>query len=325
MKDKSKDFLKKNKFKLILSFLLIIYLSVFLFNQVKPIPYGLDYKSEFYSVDDSDIKFLYDLTYEDSNGSIIVEQEIFDEKFKLIQGAKNYILLDMFLFNSHGGNLDSFYKNLSSLLSEELVVKKINSPNIEIDFITDNLNTVYGGYSDENINYMVDNGINVYFTNLNMLRDSNPVYSSFWRLFLIWFGNSDNNGWISHPFDSEEKVTVRSYLNLLNFKANHRKVIIADNNQGEFSTIVSSANPHDGSSEHSNVAVRINGSFAQEIYKTELAVSEDRLVNVSFDEFEELGKLNVMLITEKKIRDNILEQLSNLSEGDVLNIGIFYI
>ena len=47
-----------------------------------------------------------------------------------------------------------------------------------------------------------------------------------------------------------EPATVRSYLALPNFKANHRKVLVAD--EGErFRAVITSANPHDGSSRHS--------------------------------------------------------------------------
>ena len=51
-------------------------------------------------------------------------------------------------------------------------------------------------------------------------------------------------------------MSLRSYLEMLNFKANHRKVFVADSADGPV-TIVSSANPHDASSAHSNVALLI--------------------------------------------------------------------
>ena len=66
-------------------------------------------------------------------------------------------------------------------------------------------------------------GVNVIVTDLVKLRDSNPIYSAVWRSFIRWFGNSAEGGWLPHPFsDAEEQVTARSYLTMVNFKANHR-------------------------------------------------------------------------------------------------------
>ena len=55
-----------------------------------------------------------------------------------------------------------------------------------------------------------------------------------------------------NPFGCEP-VTVRSWLAILNLKANHRKVAIADDGT-ELRALITSANPHDGSSAHTNRA-----------------------------------------------------------------------
>lgn len=87
--------------------------------------------------------------------------------------------------------------------------------------------------------------------------------------FIQWFGTPEG-GWLPSPFSSEaERVTVRSYLDLLNSKANHRKVIL-----NERSGLVTSANAHDASANHSNVAFYIEGPLVQHLLDTETAVAE---------------------------------------------------
>ena len=84
------------------------------------------------------------------------------------------------------------------------------------------------------------------------MRDSNPIYSGIWRSIIKWFGTS-GKGWIPNPFRPDSpKVTLRAYLKLLNFKANHRKVIAS-----EKSAILSSMNPHDASGNHSNIGFNL--------------------------------------------------------------------
>ena len=77
--------------------------AVGLYQNFKPLPEGLDYESDIHLVAEEDIDFLYDLTYEDSLGNIIHEQEIFDAIDSLVANAQKYVLIDMFLFNSFKG------------------------------------------------------------------------------------------------------------------------------------------------------------------------------------------------------------------------------
>ena len=329
--------LKKSKFKKYLTwknlglFFLIVYFSVFIFNQIKPMPEFLNYESKTYYVLDEDISFLYDLTYINNEGELVVEQQIFESLFDMIENSEYYILSDMFLFDNHLGNLEESYLPLSSMLTQSLIEKKQKNPEMIIDFMTNELNTMYGGYENENIEKLGESSINVYFADLNMLRDSNPVYSSLWRIFFIWFGNNPHGGLLTHPFNSEYKVTIRSYLKLLNFKANHRKVAIADDGDGNWVSWISSANPHDASSMHSNVAVLINGGFAKKIYLTQTAVSSGKISNINFEienndiRIDTERYLEVVLLTEKKIRDNILSEIKSLEKGDEINLAMFYI
>ena len=106
---------------------------------------------------------------------------------------------------------------------------KRRKPSLSVLLITDPINDVYGGAPLELLDELRTRGIDVVVTDLERLRDSNPVYSSLWRMFLQWWGNFVRGGAMTNPFTSERReITLRSWLALLNFKANHRKLIVAD-------------------------------------------------------------------------------------------------
>lgn len=71
------------------------------------------------------------------------------------------------------------------------------------------------------------------------------------------------------------KLTLRSYLHALNYKANHRKILVTDAGeaQNELITLITSANPHDGSSKHSNNGFQIQGNIGWGVIDSEQAVA----------------------------------------------------
>jgi phosphatidylserine/phosphatidylglycerophosphate/cardiolipin synthase-like enzyme len=314
--------------------LLLLWLAgIGLFHTFKHLPPGLDYRGEPRLVPVRDIEFLADITYEGPSGRLVHRQEIFDRIFSSLSAAERHVLLDMFLFNSFKGGSVEALRGLSGEFSDRLAAKKKSRPGMQVDVVTDPINTVYGGGRSAEIDALREAGVNVVLTNLKPLRDSNPGYSSFWRTFLQWFGNSDRGGVLPHPFsDREEGVTLRSYLNMLNFKANHRKVFVADSGGGAV-TIISSANPHDGSSAHSNVALLVRGDLWRDVYETEETVARMSGENIARplfpggdDSSSAPGKLaEVVLLTERHIKMEVLQALGTCAAGDAVWMAMFYL
>lgn len=314
--------------KWVIIYLLLIVVMLGLYHSYKPLPVGIEYMSPQHIINESDIKFLYDLTY---NGQ--VQQSIFDQVFQTIDEAEQYILIDMFLFNAWQQYPQSPSRNLSSELAQHLIAKKQANPNIKIDFITDPINTLYGAERDQSLVKLSEAGINVVITDLTKLRDSNSLYSAWWRTFISYFGNSNKHGYLPHPFsNSSSRVSLRTYLSLLNFKANHRKIMIADN-QGQLVTMITSANPHDASFPNSNVALMIRGPLAESVYQSEKAVADfsgielyslpDNLRSQLPAEQNKYAKVN--LITERQIKFSTLITIASLNQGDSLDLAMFYL
>lgn len=313
---------------------LITWLSVVgIYQSSKPLPEGIDYRGKIYTISSKNIEFLTDLTYIDSSGNTIHAQEIFDTLFMYVDAAKYYMLFDMFLFNSYEGPDAYFYRELSQELATKLIEKKGNNPSIEIDFITDPVNTFYGGAKVKELDLMKAAGVNIIMTDLTKLRDSTLPYSPFWRTFIQWFGNSSKYGFLPHPFSSRQPgVTARSYWAFLNFKANHRKIFIADHH-GEMVSLVTSANPHSASSAFSNVAFLIRGDFWKDIYSTEKLIAQlsggdlggESLFSRNDIAQESSGDIEVQLITEVEIQKELLASIGELRTGDTVSIAMFYL
>ena len=310
-------------------FRIIAVLSLFLngcvYHNFKGMPLGTDYAGKTYRVSDDQIDFLYDLTYE-KDGERVSEQEIFDTIFQHIKQAKEYILIDMFLFNKYMGSQDQSYRDVCGEMTDLLIQKSIED-SVKIDFITDPINNVYGGDHSPELDAMKAAGINVIITDLDKLPDSNEIYSPIWRTFFQWFGNKQDSGILPNPFTTNDKVTLRTYLRLINFKANHRKIFLVDY-QDSWASLITSANPHNGSSAHSNVGILVYGNFAQDLYWAEQAVADFSEAKLS-DAMQVLpvkdGDIKLRLITEQEIKLHLLGEINQTAENDSIKIGMFYL
>lgn len=152
------------------------------------------------------------------------QQAIFDAIEQVIANAQKFLVLDMFLFNpDHSQERD--YPNLSARITRLLIQRKEAVPQLPIVLITDPMNTFYGAYSRDYFERMRAAGIEVVETNLDALPDSNPAYSALYRSVLskLPVGASVLPNAL-HP--QGPKVSAHAYTQLLNFKANHRKVAL---------------------------------------------------------------------------------------------------
>lgn len=287
---------------------------------------GTAYNGEFHDVDE--IKFLYDISYTDKNNNRIVEQTIFDEIFQLIEQSNRFILVDMFLFNAFKGKEKKIYRPLSEELTQALIKHKARFPECEIIFISDPMNTVYDGLRSPHLERLKAAKISVTITKLNKLRDSNRIYSPLWRTLFASEKKQSSFLMLPNPF-GDGRVPLSSYLNLLNFKANHRKVLIGANDES-MTAIVSSANPHDGSSAHSNLGVRFSGRAVVDLLATEKAVlhlSDGPLIQFKPKPDKTLAStdLKIRVITESAIKQAILSAINSAHQGDAIDMAMFYL
>lgn len=285
-------------------------------------PKGTSYSSPPSSV--SELRLLYDLTYLKGE-KLIHDQTILDEQIGMIREAEDFIVADIFLYNDYYNTEEYQFPNSTQRFTDALIARKQERADLKVYLITDEINNSYGSALNEQFRQLEENGIEVIVTDASKVRDSNPLYASYYRAYIRHFGQG-KDGWLKNPFgDNGPEVNIRNYLKLLNFKANHRKVLITDHG-----AIVSSSNPHDGSSYHSNIAFQFSGEAAGYLLKAEKAVAafsgtEIRDVEYKYDKSAVRADTEMLVLTEDKIKDQILEQIKITEAGDRIDLGMFYL
>lgn len=313
---------RKTAFLAIVLFI-FIYTSVILWHTFKPLPNGVSYEGDLQPI--PSIEMVTDLTYAvDTEGKTRkTENEIFETIYQMIEDAEKFVVVDFFLVDGYYEK-DEGFPAIADQLSEAMATKKIENPDMPVVFITDPLNQGYGSFENEWFKKMRDAGVEIVYTDLDVLRDSTPIYSGLYRSFFQWF-DIGGEGWIPNAMAAEApKMTIASYLTLLNVKANHRKLVIT-----EKEGMVSSANPHDASGLHGNIALKFTGSgLINDMLRAEEAVSAfsggpnlPRVVEVVEEDAEYEGQL----LTEKKILDALLTDIAATEEGDQIHLMMFFI
>ena len=310
---------------------------VALWNLFKPLPEGTSVRGPIVETPVADLRFLSDVTSADVFGAPVARQQIFDSVLTLVSEAREFLVLDFFLFNDQrGATLDSApYRPLSVELRDALLARKRAHPRLRVLVITDPINDVYGGLPSADLAALRGAGIDVVSTDLDALRDSNAIYSAFWRLTMQWWsGDGSGEPSLPNPLESgPEKVSFGAWARLLNFKANHRKVIIGDDGRGGLTGVVTSANPHDASSLHSNVGLRISGNAVLPLLESELAIARAAGWSGKWDPPaprevpppapDKLAR--VQILTEGEILRALLRNLEGTRAGDSVDIAMFYL
>lgn len=285
---------------------------------------------------EGDIEFIADITSADAYGRPILSQAIFDEVLGVVRSGRDFLVLDYFLFNDQRGAAVQTppARPLSAQLRDALIERRRVEPQLPILLIIDPINELYGSAPSRDVALLRAAGVQVVTANLDALRDSNFIYSSFWRLCFGWWGSgTQGEGWLPNPLDEgAEEVTARAWGRLLNFKADHRKVILAGDGKGGLIGIVGSANPHDASSAHSNVALKVRGTALAPLLESEIAIArgsgwkgEIHYVAASAATSQAPDGPSVQTLTEGAIRTRLLAELDAAGAGQSIDIAMFYI
>jgi hypothetical protein len=123
------------------------------------------------------VQLLVDETWMDAEGKRQVKQEVFESVFELIDQAEQFILIDFFLVNEFLYTPGPGMRDLSKELTDKLVAKRRLNPEVKIIFITDPVNTVFVSIESPLFKAMEEAGVQVVWTDLDQLRDSNPIIS----------------------------------------------------------------------------------------------------------------------------------------------------
>jgi len=293
----------------------------------KPMPGGLDVASPW--VPAVDVTFLADHSYLSPAGEPRREQEIFESILAMVRRAERLLVLDMFLFNEFAGESDRSHRPLSSELTAALLTQRQRQPSLDVVFITDPVNTVYGGLVPDRFQRLEAGGVRVIPTELDRLRDPNPLWSGLWRLCCRGLDAEPGEGWLPNPI-GDEPVGLAAWMRLLNVKANHRKTVVADRGD-DWQGLVTSLNPHDASSRHGNVALRFAGPAALDLLGTEQVAALHggappfAMPRAPARDYLEADEGRLRILTEARIREAAIDMIDKARRGERLDLAMFYL
>ncbi|WP_363796761.1 phospholipase D family protein [Lysobacter firmicutimachus] len=301
-----------------------------IWHSYKPLPEGVSTQHPLRAA--RDVALLSDVTWVDAGGTRRSEQRIFDESLRLIGQARRAVIADQFLFNDFAAADGERHRRLSDELAAALIARKRAVPQLHAVLITDPINTVYGGRRAPRLESLRAAGIEVVTTDLGRLRAPNPAWSGLWQLCCRWAGNDPDGGWLTNPF-GPGRVTLRSWLALFNLNANHRKTLVVDEGDG-WTALVASANPHDASSRHGNVALRFHGAAALDVLASERAVA--RMSGATWPQglpqaappptiVDATLAPRVQLLTEARIRDALIAAIQGARRDERIDLAVFYL
>ncbi|SDI68549.1 phospholipase D-like domain-containing protein [Alteribacillus bidgolensis] len=247
---------------------------------------------------------------------------------KMIEEAESFIVLDQFLFNDYHCHEIECPKAAKSV-TEALVEKKKAYPDMKIMFITDPVNTAYGTHESPHLSRLKNNGIEVVMTNLRKIRDATPLVAGFWRSYFQWFGTK-GYGWLPHAMSKKQlSLTLRTYLKMLNLKANHRKVMYTDRE-----ALISSFNPHDASAYFNNIGFAVKGDIIDDGLESEQAVAAfsggsilpqrtKKMKSRASPEHKEDAA--IQLLTEGQTREEAVKLINKTKAGSKIHLAILYL
>ena len=212
--------------------------------------------------------------------------QIGEKARQMIAAARDHIILSVFLFDNIYADEEPEIDIAGQLVSL-LIGKKESHPEMTIAVILDPSHRAYGDRVAPAERELRDNGIDVFYSDLlgglkkasflgvretaghiNRCMDSLTFHG--WGYF--WTGLFQR---VPAPIGVKidgERLTMRMTYDFMLAKANHRKILVADDGHGGDEALVTSANPHNASAFHVNTALSVRGTPAKYIY---LALRED--------------------------------------------------
>jgi hypothetical protein len=279
-----------------------------------------------FHVPEESVSFFGDTVSLNSKGERVATRTVWAEIFRMIDGAQNYLLVDVSMWNAWQAQNPETAQALSKELADHLIAAKKAHPGIAITVLVDPVNTLYGGVKNPDIDRVVAAEIPVTFIKTTELRDANLPYSTFWRTFLRWFGNSEG-GKLPHPFHEQgESVSLRSLFALFNMRGSSRVVVIADNSSKKIAVLTTALPAADRDSADMGTALRVSDHIwksAVDVERTVGTMSDVSLpvlpLGSKADDRE--GDVRVSFLHEENVPNRLLRILERLHTGDKIDVS----
>jgi PLD-like domain len=330
--------------RIVLLGLLGLWLGTAWWHSSKTLPPGLHVEGRLQPIPAASLQLLSDISALNARGEPVTSRLIHASTLDLIRNARDFLVLDYFLFNEQGGpagplSYQGGIRPVAREMREALLALHAAQPAMPILLLLDPINNYYRGYVPDELAALKSAGIYVVTVRLDTLRDSNSLYSAAWRLLFSWWARPSHTGHFANPLDARgPSLPLAAVLRIPNFKADHRKVAITGDGAGSLVGIVGSANPHDASSAHSNVALRLRGEALRPLLDSELAIARfsgwrDQAIAAAAGRAQAKAPATPAtddgtragIVTEGAIRTALLQAVDTTQLGDSIDIAQFYL
>jgi hypothetical protein len=256
----------------------LAWLSLVFWNAAKPLPPGVHFVSQTLRISEAEVDFVRSAP-----------------ELTAIDRAEQLIVLD--------------HSPLGAELAQHLLARKRLRPHLKIVLITDPRNAAFGGTAAQTLAALEEAGCIVARVPLNRLRDSNPLYSGFWRLAFAWW---------SDPFD-ENPAGLPAWARTRNAKSDQRQLMIADDGSGGWMAVLAPAG--------ASAALIVRGAVAQAMIAGELKVAgwssdDDRLPAEPAAAGRGLGSIDARFLTEGAIKSALLDAIAAAGRGDQICMAV---
>lgn len=293
---------------------------------IKVPPVGVNYESPVRR--SNNVAFHYDLNYVDKDGNIRYDRNLWEATYKIVDEAQDYLIIEMFLFNDLYDKSIENFPEFAKEYTERLVKKKQENPNLKVYVLLDENNNFYGAFEHPFITQMKEAGIDIIMVDIMKLKDTFPWYSPIWRTVIEPLGNPTDKGWITNFYgEMWPKLTLRQIFRALNVKADHKKVFLNENE-----VVVSSANIHDPSYYHENIAISADGPIVKDVLDNLIKVAQFSNENIDIENDltdinneKEEGEYQIQYLSENAIGTNLTKDIQELEEGEELLMGMYFL
>jgi PLD-like domain len=308
--------------KIMLLLVLLVWLSVVLWNTAKPLPPGTHIVSQTARLSEADVEFLYESPQH--RDSVQPEESPWHDEPEQTHDSSKYQEpprrqsppAEELAAVDHAEQLIVVDRSpVSPELARHLLARKRQRPNLKIVAVTDPGNEAFGGSAPSILASLEEAGAIVARVRLDRLRDSNPLYSGLWRLVF---------GWWSDPFDEGPgDLTLAAWSRMRNFKADQRQLVVADDGAGGW---VASLRPSD-SAPAAAAGLVLHGQMARAMIAGELQIAawstgDDRLPSSPRMEGRGVGSIDARFVTEGAIEGALLDAIAAAGNGDQVCVAV---
>jgi hypothetical protein len=302
----------------------------------RPMPGPIDENYFERTVPADSVVFFADNAATSSDGRATSTQTIWDRVFPLIDSSEHYMLLSLYQYNNFSAQNSTTSRDYARELTMHLTdrLKRSRTPAI---LETDQINSYYGDTAPLYLETLARAGVKVIMTDNDNLRDPNLFFSSVYRPFFAYFATLDRKPWFPNPLTTgRTETTLRTLLQALQMKGNERNIIVIDHEEKtkegtivpKMFTIISSANVTQPGKSEGNVALLVRDKVWKDVIQSGAHVAElsnDGIVSYAQPISDETGPLHVQLLTQKHIRDKILDIIGTSTRGDQFSIALTYL